>query len=301
MNVIITGADGFFGQRLCTRLASLGHQVIATSRRGGIDKPGVRFVPFDLSSTASPLQDVLPEVDALIHLAWGASPSTSNRDPYADFLANTCGSVRLFDACAKAGVKRLVFASSGGQVYGDLDSDMISETASTNPKSAYGAGKLSCEKYLSIFNTLSDMSTISLRVSNLYGPGQPFKDGFGVIPTFLHRLKNSLPITIFGDGANIRDFLYIDDAVEAFVQAITAKKEGALNISSGVGISVLDVIRLLEKETGLHGELTFSPARESDPRAVILDNSLARASLDWNPETRFSDGLSQTIIASNQF
>lgn len=300
MNVVVTGADGFFGQRLCIRLAALGHQVIATSRRSRTDQPGIRFVSFDMSSTEPPLQDVLPEIDSLIHLAWGASPSTSNRDPYADFVANTCGSVRLFDACAKAGVKRLVFASSGGQVYGDLDSDMISETASTNPKSAYGAGKLSCEKYLSIFNTLSGMSTVSLRVSNLYGPGQPFKDGFGVIPTFLHRLRNSLPITIFGDGANIRDFLYIDDAVEAFVRAITAKKEGPLNISSGIGISVLEVIRLLEKETGLYGELTFSPARESDPLAVILDNSLARASLDWHPQTEFSAGLSKTVTANEQ-
>lgn len=297
MKILLTGADGFFGYRLHARLLECGHQVLATSRRPVETTGATPLLRFDLAFNEVQLLDTLKNVDVVIHLAWSSSPSSSNRDPLFDFSVNTVGTVRLFDACASAGVKRVVFASSGGQVYGDLDSDTIAETASTNPKSAYGVGKLSCEKYLSLFNNLTGMSSVSLRVSNLYGPGQPFKDGFGVIPTFLHRLKNSLPITIFGDGKNIRDFLYIDDAVDAFVQAVTANVEGALNISSGIGVSVLDVIRLLEQETGLRGELSFSPARESDPRAVILDNKRACASLDWQPKTSFADGLSKTVLA----
>jgi UDP-glucose 4-epimerase len=277
-------------------LAELGHDVTCTSRKIPQAQAGVKkLVPFDLASPEQDIARILEGIDVVFHLAWGATPGTSNKNPLNDLMINTVGTVRLFASCAKAGVTRIVFASSGGQVYGDLNSDQIVESAATNPKSAYGIGKLSCEKYLALYSGLYGVSGISLRVANLFGPGQILKDGFGVVPTFLTRLKNSEVINLFGNGNYVRDFVYIEDVVDAFVKAMTTDIEGAFNISSGTGISILQIVTMLEQATGLKAILNFTPPRPSDPISVVLDNNKARQGLNWMPKTDFSTGLALVV------
>lgn len=296
MKILITGADGFLGTNLIFHLEQLGHDVVGTSRKAiTADSTATKFVLFDLANTDQDLAYILLGVDVVVHLAWGSTPGVSNKDPLNDLMINTAGTVRLFDACARTGVARIIFASSGGQVYGDLDSDLIPESAPTNPKSAYGVGKLSCEKYLALFSSLYGVSGISLRVANLFGPGQVLKDGFGVIPTFLTRLKNGEVINLFGDGNYVRDFVYIDDAVDAFVKTIMTDVEGTFNISSGVGVSIAQIVVMLEQATGIKAKLNFSPVRPSDPLSVILDNSKAKQAFNWTPQMDFSNGLALVV------
>lgn len=209
MRALVTGADGFLGSNLLSHLEAQGYNVVATSRKLSVrGTTGRVFMPFDLACTGQDLLQLLPGVDVLVHLAWGSTPGASNDDPLADFLINTAGTVRLFDACAKAWGPRIVFASSGGQVYGELDCDLTSESDTANPKSAYGLGKLSCEKYLAFFSNLYGITGISLRVANLYGPGQLLKDAFGAVPAFLTSLRNTETINLFGRGRYVCDFVY---------------------------------------------------------------------------------------------
>ena len=301
MKVLVTGGDGFLGSNLVSHLEAQGCDVVATSRKPSVPgRAGRVFMPFDLACTKQDLLHLLQGVDVVVHLAWGSTPGASNDDPLADFLINTTGTVRLFDACAKAGVSRIVFASSGGQVYGELDRDLISESDTTNPKSAYGVGKLSCEKYLALFSNLYGISGISLRVANLYGPGQLLKDAFGAVPTFLTRLRNAETINLFGGGRYVRDFVYIDDAVQGFAKAIISDAQGAFNISSAAGISIRDIVTMLEQATGISAKLNFLPARHADPLRVVLDNSKARLGFGWSPQTSFADGLALTVQFEQQ-
>lgn len=297
MKVLVTGAEGFLGARLVERLRRYGVPVIGAARRptASSERCDVTYVHFDLSDDGEQFLEQLKDVDALVHLAWSSTPSTSNKQPTSDLLLNVGGTVRLFEMCVKAGVKRIVFASTGGQVYGDVYGDSIDESSPTNPKSAYGIGKLSCEKYLSLFCSLHGISGASLRVANIFGPGQPAREGFGVIPTFLGRIQNNDPIMIFGDGLNVRDFVYIDDVVEAFFLAIYSGKNDVYNIASGVGVSILEVVNTLEKATGLTAQLNYQPARASDPLSVVLANHKAMAELGWTPKVGFSEGLLQTV------
>ena len=301
MKVLITGADGFLGKKLTSHLQNQDIDVAVTRRRTKI-KEAVHppCTPFDLDAENTHLAEILSRTDVLVHLAWGSTPGVSNKFPVDDVLQSVAGTVRLFDMSAKAGVKRIVFASSGGQVYGNVDSSSILESSVTNPTSAYGIGKLSCEKYLSLFRDLYGIEVISLRVANLYGPGQSLKDGFGVIPTFLSRLKSGLPLTIFGDGMNVRDFVYIDDVVNAFSIAISSGVQGVFNISSGRGISICEIIENMEKLTGCATKLEHVPARAADPIAVVLSNAAARTQLGWMPVVDFSAGLAATINACEE-
>lgn len=298
MKVLITGSDGFLGKKLSIWLRMQGADVFMTRRQAKITQADTTsFVPFDLASENKHLAEILARTDVLVHLAWGSTPGVSNRFPVDDLLNSVAGTIRLFEMSAKAGVKRIVFASSGGQVYGNVDSPAILESSVTNPKSAYGIGKLSCEKYLSLFRDLYGIEVISLRVANLYGPGQSLKDGFGVIPTFLNRLKLGLPLTIFGNGMNVRDFVYIDDVINAFSMAISSSVEGIFNISSAHGISVSEIIRKMEKITGHTANLEYLPARAADPISVVLSNAAARDQLGWTPVVDFSTGLAAAINA----
>ena len=294
MKILITGAQGFLGAALAAGLERGGAEVVRCGR--GAASPGVQgYRQFDLDADDQSMLEAVRGIDVLVHLAWGSTPSVSNKHPVPDLLSNVVGTVRLFDACAKAGVGRIVFASSGGQVYGEVDSAAILESTATNPKSAYGIGKLSCEKYLALFGSLHGMSVMALRIANLYGPGQSLKDGFGVIPTVLSRLQRNETVQIFGDGKAVRDFVHIDDVVDAFCKAVYSSAQGVLNISSGVGVSIGAIVRQLEAATGLRGNIAYLPARASDPRAIVLSNQQAASVLAWAPRIAFADGLGQTV------
>lgn len=299
MKVLVTGATGFLGQGLIARLRRLEVDVIGTTRsRDRLQQSNSRYLDFDLSDSDERMLEVLKGADILVHLGWGSTPSQSNKHPASDFIGNVGGTVRLFQLCSEAEVRRVIFASSGGQVYGDVGSSLIDETTQTNPTSAYGIGKLSCEKYLALLGKLYGLTGISLRTSNLYGPGQIPREGFGVIPTFLHRISTRQPIVIYGDGSVVRDFVYIDDVIEAFVNCVFSEKTGVYNVSSGTGTSILEVVQKIERILGCNACIDFQPTRASDPSRVVLKNELAFRELGWRPLIDFDEGLRRTIRPS---
>lgn len=297
MKILVTGASGFLGAALVRHLAGSGADVLSGGRHPAASGADQHYRQLDLANCQESMEAALAGADAVVHLAWSSTPSVSNRAPVNDLMTNVAGTVRLFDACARSGVRRIVFASSGGQVYGDADSTAIDEATATNPKSAYGIGKLACEKYLALYGALRGIGTMSLRIANLYGPGQSMKDGFGVIPTFMNRLVNHETVQIFGDGATVRDFVYIDDVVDALARAVDSPASGVLNISSGVGVSIAEIVTRLEGITGLAGKRQFLPARPSDPMAIVLANANAMAALGWQPGVAFPVGLARTVRA----
>lgn len=293
MKILITGSTGFLGANLMKFLQRQGLDCIGASRSEIHSKGQIEF---DLASGCTPrLLACLPDVDVLVHAAWSSTPSQSNGNPAEDCSVNVAGTVQLFQECARAKVKKIIFASSGGQVYGDVDSASINESFPTNPKSSYGVGKLSCEKYLSLFADLYGICAYSLRVANLYGPGQIAKAGFGVIPTFSDRIRGNQPITIFGSGEGVRDFVFIDDVVDAFYKAIGSDDGGVYNIGSGVGTSVNQLVGLIEAASGRLAAIVRQPARASDPKAVVLDVGKAKSHLMWRSRIALHEGLALTL------
>jgi len=294
--VLVTGGTGFLGQMLIRRLKQLNVDVIGTTRWRDGDQPNNSdYLDFDLADSGEKMREMLKGFDVLVHLGWSSTPSQSNKQPAIDFTHNAGGTVRLFQQSAESNIRRVIFASSGGQVYGNAEASYIDETTQTDPTSVYGIGKLSCEKYLTLLEKLYGLIGISLRVSNLYGPGQIPREGFGVIPTFLKRIQENEPIVIYGDGSVIRDFIFIDDVIEAFVASIFSQQTGVCNISSGTGESILDIVRKIEALLGRNARIEFQPARASDPARVVLKNELALKKLGWRPTVEFNEGLGRTV------
>lgn len=296
MTTLVIGGCGFIGSHIVDRLAPRGPTRVLDHRRERF-RPAVPQVAYVDGSwlDAATLGSALAGVDRVIHLGWSSIPQSSNLDPAADAERNVVGSLRLLDACVGAGVKRVVFASSGGTVYGPSDRLPLDESHPTAPISAYGIAKLAVEKYLDLYHRLHGLSTLSLRVSNPYGPRQDPERSQGAVAVFAQRLLRRQPIEIWGDGGTVRDYLAIDDAADAFVLASAADAHGALNIGSGTGVSLTELVRALERQAGVAATVSYRPARAVDVPAVVLDRQRAERSLGWRPRIGFADGLQQTI------
>jgi UDP-glucose 4-epimerase len=247
--------------------------------------------------TATEWQALLEQVSAVYHLAWSSLPQSSNADPPLDASDNIVGSLQLLEAAKKATNVRVVFASSGGTVYGILASVPANELHSTHPRCAYGVSKLAIEKYLGLYHALWGLDCVALRISNAYGPGQQVGRNFGAISTFAANAAAGEPITVFGDGSVIRDYLYIDDLVAAFVAAGNHRGgPTVMNIGSGVGSSLNDIIAAL-RQIYTRVDVKYVPRRDLDVPTSILDVSLAKATLQWIPRTSFEAGVERTAKA----
>jgi len=194
------------------------------------------------------------------------------------------------------GVKKVIFASSGGTVYGIPRVIPITETHPTDPISSYGIIKLTIEKYLALYKTLYGLDYCVLRVSNAYGERQPVTGAQGVIPAFIYRALQKLDIRIWGDGSAIRDYIHVTDIVSAFLSVIDHKGEPmTFNIGSGTGHSINEIVKTLEEEMEEPLELVYEPSRPYDVPVNILDNSLAKQVLGWEPKVNLRNGIRQTL------
>jgi UDP-glucose 4-epimerase len=298
MTSLITGATGFVGRALTNELVGRGERVIALTRdpyRGDISKSiSWRLLP----KAPAGWNEILDEIETVYHFAWSSLPQSSNEDPLSDASDNILGSLRLFEACKGRSNLRIVFPSSGGTVYGVLTSVPASEQHDTRPRCAYGVSKLAVERYLALYHDLWGLDCTALRISNAYGPGQLVGRNFGAISTFAARVAKGEPITVFGDGSVTRDYLYIDDLVEALIAA-GAHRGGpiVMNIGSGVGKSLNDVVDALARFRTNGPEVRYVPARNLDVPVSVLDISLAQTILKWKPRTSFQHGVEATFIA----
>ncbi len=248
-------------------------------------------------------EDLLDGALTVHHYAWSSVPAVANRDPVADLNANVGTAVRMLEAVrirhVRTGQKPvLVFSSSGGTVYGRLRTVPAHEDHPLNPMNAYGAGKAAVELYLGAYRTLYGLDCRVARIANPFGAGQDLSKGQGAATTFLHHALEGEPISIWGDGEVVRDFIHISDVASGLVALASAPamdRPWIFNIGSGHGISLNGIVAELEARLGRRVFVCREPGRSFDVPVNVLDVSLARDVLGWIPKLSFSAGLDQTL------
>lgn len=305
MRILVTGGAGFIGSHLTDRLLREGHQVGViddlSSGRRELVSGRARFYQLSVESewVSSVIDRERPEV--VFHLAAQIDVRKSVSDPLHDANVNVLGTVQLLDAAAGAGVRRFIFVSSGGAIYGDTETIPTPESHPWRPASPYGAAKAAGEAYLTAFATSFGLETAVLRPGNVYGPRQDPHGEAGVIAIFSDLLLRGQPPVINGDGLQTRDYVFVDDLVEAAVLLISGPL-GQYNIGTGRETSVVDVASELGRAvTEIRPGSSppppplSGPARDGEQRRSCLDCSLAAAQLGWTAKVLLPEGLRRTL------
>lgn len=289
---LMVGGGGFIGTNLAKALQENGLYVRVFSRsKPSVMPAGVEWIRGDVSD-ASLLLSSMMGCDLVIHLAGGSTPGGSNLDKVSDLKSSLIPTIQLLEACRACEVSKVIFASSGGTVYGPSASTPIPETCDQDPISAYGIAKLAGEKYFNLFHHLYGLDYSILRIANPYGPHQVAAKNQGVISAFLHNVRASKPLQTWGDGNVVRDYLYIDDLVQAFMAAISYQgSERIFNIGSGHGASINQIVEIIERTCEGFPGVEYLPARKVDVPVNVLDISRARSELGWNPAINLSEGI----------
>jgi UDP-glucose 4-epimerase len=296
----VTGANGFMGRALVRELLAQGHSVTATTAGSAhaIDHPRLAWAQLDLGRPNESWKEVVRGADVVHHLAWSTVPSEASRVPVEDARVNILGSLSLIQAIQDAQpAARVVFASSGGTVYGALSAIPATEDHPLRPISAHGVSKLAVESYLEVARRESGLSSISLRIGNLYGPGQSRDRMFGAVTQFASRALSGERIPLFGDGSVTRDYVFIDDVVDALVLAGKSRHTGAFNIGTGIGHSLNDDATIVAATAGHELTIERLSGRPFDVPVSVLDPSRAKAALEWQPRVTFKEGVRKTLDA----
>ena len=274
--VLLLGGAGFIGSALATRLKQEEISVHIIGRHDG-----------------ERLAHLLPQCGTVIHLASATTPGASAAHPSLE-LGNLALTLHLLELLQAQPQTHLVFFSSGGTVYGNPDRLPVTEDAPIAPLSNHGAGKAAQEAFCQAFRAQGHAVTI-LRPSNAYGPGQAVKNGFGLVRTMLEHARRGTAMEIWGDGENIRDFIYIGDIVEASLRLVKLPQDsGTYNLGSGMGYSINQIRSIVEEITRTKFEVAFRPARDTDVRAVVLNIGRICQQLNWMPKVDLQEGVSQT-------
>jgi UDP-glucose 4-epimerase len=275
-SVLLLGGTGFIGSALAKRLKQ---EKTSAHVLGRLD--------------VERLEHVLPQCSTVLHLASATTPGSSASQPEME-LGNLALTLRLLDLLKRQPQTHLIFFSSGGTIYGNAERMPITEDFPIAPLSNHGAGKASQEAFCRAAQAQGHAVTI-LRPSNAYGPGQTLKSGFGLVRTILEHARVGSPLEIWGDGENVRDFIYIDDIVEACTRFINLPEDsGTYNLGTGTGFSINHVRRIVESASGEQVQTIYRPARAVDVRSVVLDVSRIKARLGWQPGVGLADGMART-------
>jgi UDP-glucose 4-epimerase len=300
MKAVVTGANGFMGRALVRALLAQGQYVTATTAGAtrASEHPRLSWGHFDLGQPDQGWKDILCGADVVYHLAWSTVPSEASRAPVEDARVNIVGSLSLIAAIQEARpAARVVFASSGGTVYGPLSTIPATEDHPLRPISAYGVSKLAVESYLEVARTESGLSSVSLRIGNLFGPGQSRDRMFGAVTQFASRALSGQPIRIFGDGSVTRDYVFVDDVVSALIAAASSRHTGPFNIGTGVGHSLNDIAKTVAVEAGHELAIERMSGRTFDVPVSVLDPSRASAAFGWRARVPFDEGIRKTLHA----
>lgn len=297
----VLGGAGFIGSHLVDALLEANYRVKVFERphvdrlRQLAARAGVEAFTGDFLDSRS-LSAALRGTEVVFHLVSTTLPKSSSDNPEYDIESNVVGTLRLLALCRELRVRKIVFVSSGGTVYGLPRRLPVDEEHATFPICSYGIHKLTIEKYLHLAKRSNGLEYCVLRPANVYGPRQRLDIAQGAVAVFLDRALRGQPIQIWGDGSVVRDYVYVGDAAEALVKAAGFEGEPRIfNIGSGMGISLNDLVAEISKLTGRDVEVQYSAARNVDVPANVLDCSRARQHLGWSARTPFAEGLRRTF------
>ncbi|WP_167740379.1 NAD-dependent epimerase/dehydratase family protein [Parasedimentitalea huanghaiensis] len=295
MHLLIIGGNGFIGRHFVDRAVADGHHVTIVSRSRGPERTGVTQLTGGIEALCE-APEILDRIDTVCHCASMSIPASSAADPIGDITGNLQPLLLLLDTMRQRGLRRIVFLSSGGAVYGIPRSMPIPEDHACAPISPYGITKLAMENYLAFYQAQYGFKPVIIRPANPYGPGQGKVGQLGVVWTFLRMLQEGKTATLFGDGSTRRDFVYIDDLCDLMMRAVCSDVVGAFNCGGGgSGTELNELINTLHTVTGQTLDVLHEPARAIDPPAIVLDINRAAVELGWTPRVSLSDGVHKIV------
>jgi UDP-glucose 4-epimerase len=299
LKVLVSGGAGFIGSHIADRLLAEGHEVVVLDdvSTGHIEylNPKARFYQMDLRSPWLDELFLVERPEAVVHQAAQASVRRSVEDPGLDAGVNVLGTVALLQASVRHSVRRFLFASTGGAIYGDTAAVPTPEDAPAVPLSPYGASKLAAEVYLRTFQALHGLSYAALRYANVYGPRQDPHGEAGVVAIFSRRLLAGEPARINGDGRQTRDFVYVGDVADANARALRSDAVGSFNVGTGIETEVNRIFALLRELTGSQQAEDHGPQLPGEQRRSVVDPGKIARVMGWRPQTPLETGLRATV------
>lgn len=297
---IIYGGAGFIGSHITDNLlknsidVTIFDKVYSSTRNIDHVLELIEFIEGDFNN-AIDIRKSLKNTDYVVHLVSSTIPSSSNQNPYYDAETNLVSSLNLLEECSKQNIKKIIFISSGGTVYGEPVKLPIPESHPTSPLTSYGIIKLTIEKYFELYRRQKKLDYTILRFANPFGERQNPKTGQGLICSLLYKIKYKQPLEIWGDGSVTRDYFYIKDGVKAVYRSFRLKSsEKIFNIGSGKGLTVNAILEKFRKVLKLKFDIKYLESRSFDVKANVLDIAKAKNILKWRPETNFDTALKKT-------
>jgi UDP-glucose 4-epimerase len=308
MEALVTGGAGFIGSHLVDSLVARGDRVVtvdnlSTGRRENLESAtasGAELLEADITdpdAVSGVLETRTPDV--IFHLAAQIDVRLSVADPVFDLGVNVAGTINLLEAARRAGVGRFIFTSTGGAIYGEgAGRDLpLDETAACMPDAPYGQSKYAAEGYLPLYARLYGLSTVALRLGNVYGPRQDPLGEAGVVAIFCGALRDGGTPRVFGDGLQTRDYVYVGDIVDALIAAGDSQAVGTFNVGTGVETSVLELGQMLGRIWERPFEPQMAPPRPGEVQRIVIDSSKAERELGWHAATELADGLRETAAS----
>jgi UDP-glucose 4-epimerase len=304
MKILVTGAAGFIGSTLADRLLALGHDVVgvddlSTGKHSNIEaaqaSASFRFAQLDITTPefVALVLDEAPEV--ILHLAAQVDVRISVANPLHDANLNILGTINVCEAARQAGVRKVVLTSSGGTIYGSPDKLPVAEDYPVQPLSPYAIGKVTGELYLAAYKEMYGIDWLSLALGNVFGPRQDPHGEAGVVAIFGTAMLEGRETKIFGDGTSTRDYVFVDDVVEAFVLAAGAGSGRRFNIGTGIATTVRELHTVVAAAAEAPDEPIMAEPRTGELQAISLDATAARDALGWAPQTDFVTGVAATV------
>ena len=309
MKALVTGGAGFIGSNLVDALVERGDEVtvvddLSTGKRDNLEHAlanGATLEKVDIRD-AEAVSDVAGRTkpDVIFHLAAQIDVRRSVAAPAYDSRINVEGTINVLSAAQAHGIPRVVNTSTGGAIYGEVHDPPAAEDHPTAPEAPYGLSKWCAEQYCELFARLHGLSTVSLRYGNVYGPRQDPLGEAGVIAIFCGKLLEGARPTIFGDGLQVRDYIFVSDVVAANLRAAETETTGAVNIGTGIETTVLDLVEVLRPHADDAFEPEHAPERPGEVRRIALDSSRAKSELGWVAEVGLEEGLERTLVSLQQ-